>query len=381
MAEDRGLLLHEARYDSLVAAIDAPGLNALDLISNLRAFKPTAQTENEVAKQTNAAASPPAPTGRGVLHDIDVYLQGINAYIDSHNHTLGPFSHVRPFTLTDIYAFNALKDQFVGEGGGQRGRPTPSSCPACATAWAPRRAPTVWNDLREANDPEAPVSVPGHVQLPAAAQQHQRQRDPRPQQPVGAAPTPRCAVQRDVQGPRHQRAAGLGQALGHPPPDHGRRPADRLLLPRSDAGDGPRGPRHQPARRRPRRRSPGYIFIGRNQDSALVADLGRPGPDRHLRRDAVRPQRPPLHVRRQVPPMQFFNAGRAQPRHARRAEGHLLPHGPRTGHSVTPASTAGWSRSRASARATARTCSTCSSTASSPTVRSTTCISSSGPRT
>ena len=53
VAEDRGLLLNEARYISLLAAIDAPGLSAISLIGNLASFKPTAQTENEVAKQTN----------------------------------------------------------------------------------------------------------------------------------------------------------------------------------------------------------------------------------------------------------------------------------------------------------------------------------------
>ena len=44
-AEDRGLLLSEARYDSLVAAIDAPGLSAIGLVENLDSFAPTAQTE------------------------------------------------------------------------------------------------------------------------------------------------------------------------------------------------------------------------------------------------------------------------------------------------------------------------------------------------
>jgi hypothetical protein len=117
VAEDRGLLLQQARYDSLVAAIDAPGLNALNLVSSLRNFKPSAQTEHEVAKQT-ATLQASGANGRGVLHDLHVYLQGINAYIDSHGDTLGPFSHVAHFTLIDIYAFNALKDQFVGEGGG-----------------------------------------------------------------------------------------------------------------------------------------------------------------------------------------------------------------------------------------------------------------------
>ena len=49
--------------------------------------------------------------GRAVLHDIDVYLQGINAYLRTYGHTLGPFTRVAALTRTDIYAFDALKSQ------------------------------------------------------------------------------------------------------------------------------------------------------------------------------------------------------------------------------------------------------------------------------
>ena len=44
-AEDRGLLLEQARYNSRVAAIDAPGLSAIGLTAGLQSFKPSAQTE------------------------------------------------------------------------------------------------------------------------------------------------------------------------------------------------------------------------------------------------------------------------------------------------------------------------------------------------
>ena len=51
-AEDRGLLLQQARFNARVAAIDAPGLTALNLIAGLENFQPSAQTEAEVAKQS-----------------------------------------------------------------------------------------------------------------------------------------------------------------------------------------------------------------------------------------------------------------------------------------------------------------------------------------
>jgi acyl-homoserine lactone acylase PvdQ len=157
LAEDRGLLLSEARYDSLVAAIDAPGVSALGLVAGLKSFKPTQQTEREVSKQTNALLAAGAK-GRAVLHDIDVYLQGINAYFRAHGSTDSPF------TRTDIYAFNALKDQFVGEGGGNEA-PRAEFLSALERRYGAKKGSAIWNDLREPNDPEAPASVPGHVQF------------------------------------------------------------------------------------------------------------------------------------------------------------------------------------------------------------------------
>lgn len=110
-AEDRGLLLAQARYDSRVAAIDAPGLSAIGLVEHLKSFVPSQQTENVVSRQTRVLLKA-GPEGRDVLHDIDVYVTGINAYLKATNSTQPPF------TRNDIYAFNALKDQFFGEGGG-----------------------------------------------------------------------------------------------------------------------------------------------------------------------------------------------------------------------------------------------------------------------
>lgn len=85
-------------------------------------------------------------------------MQGINAYFGSHGST-GP-----PFTRTDIYAFNALKDQFVGEGGGDEAVRS-EFLSGLRHRLGARCGLAVWNDLREAYDPEAPASVPGHVQL------------------------------------------------------------------------------------------------------------------------------------------------------------------------------------------------------------------------
>jgi acyl-homoserine lactone acylase PvdQ len=155
-AEDQGLLLGEAHYLGLLAAIDAPGLSAVNLIGNLASFTPTKQTENEVAKQTSTLLAH-GHEGRAVLHDIDLYLEGINAYRAAHDQT-------PKFTRNDIYAFNAIKDQFVGEGGGNQALNS-EFLSALQRHLGASKGMKVWNDLREAHDPEAPASVPGHVQF------------------------------------------------------------------------------------------------------------------------------------------------------------------------------------------------------------------------
>jgi acyl-homoserine lactone acylase PvdQ len=158
-AEDRNLLLSEARYDSELAAVDAPGVSAIGLIGSLASFKPTAQLQNTIAQQTNVLLKAGAE-GRAVLHDIDVYLEGINAWYAKYSPS------TPPFTRTDIYAFNALKDQFVGEGGGQQATNS-EFLASLQQHLGDKKGMAVWNDLREADDPEAPVSVPGRVRFQA----------------------------------------------------------------------------------------------------------------------------------------------------------------------------------------------------------------------
>ncbi len=257
IAEQRGLLLQQARFDSLVAAIDAPGLDALGLVSSLKSFTPSAQTEAEVAKQTGALLAHGAE-GRAVLHDIDVYLQGINAYFAAHG------GNPKPFTRTDIYAFNALKDQFVGEGGGDEAVRS-EFLSALRHRYGLRRGNRIWNDLREPNDPEAPVSVPGHVRFQAPL------RSTRGNVVLDAGSLDSAAAQavataRDARG--HASNALLvsaGRSATHHPimvagPQIGYfYPGLTLEVDEQGPGISQRGVTSAPF--------PGYIFIGRSQDA------------------------------------------------------------------------------------------------------------------
>jgi hypothetical protein len=55
-------------------------LSALNLVVGLKQFTPSAQTEREVGKQTKVLEQA-GRKGREVLHDVDVYLKGIDAYL------------------------------------------------------------------------------------------------------------------------------------------------------------------------------------------------------------------------------------------------------------------------------------------------------------
>jgi acyl-homoserine lactone acylase PvdQ len=161
-AEDRGLLLQQARYNARVAAIDAPGLSALGLISGLQNFQPSAQTEAEVAKQTNVLKNA-GPEGQAVLRDIDTFISGINAYNSSHG------SSAAPWTRKDVYAVNALKGQFVGQGGGDEARRA-QFLGGLTHRFGQAKGKSIFNDLRQFKNPESPTSIPGNFdygQIPA----------------------------------------------------------------------------------------------------------------------------------------------------------------------------------------------------------------------
>jgi acyl-homoserine lactone acylase PvdQ len=162
-AEDRGLLLQQARNDARVAAIDAPGLNAVSLIASLQSFVPSKQTETEVAKQTNVLLRH-GRQGRAVLHDIDTFISGINAYLAAHSPSTAPW------TRNDMYSLNALKGQFVGEGGGDEARRS-EFLGGLEQRLGVSHGFSVFNDLRQFKNAGSPTSVDGtfnYGQIPAS---------------------------------------------------------------------------------------------------------------------------------------------------------------------------------------------------------------------
>jgi len=150
-AEDRGLLLSQARYNSRVAVIDAPGLGALNLIAGLKTFVPSAQTEAATAAETKVLLAA-GKKGRQVYKDIKTFCKGINAYWKKTK------SSNPPFTPSDVYALEALKGQFVGQGGGAEAVHT-EFFSALQQRLGTDGALSLFNDLRQHNDPEMPASI------------------------------------------------------------------------------------------------------------------------------------------------------------------------------------------------------------------------------
>jgi acyl-homoserine lactone acylase PvdQ len=151
--EDRHLLGEQARYNGRVAALDVPGLSAIDLITGLQQFEPSAQTEAEVAKQSGVLRRK-GKEGRAVLRDIDAFISGVNDHITVEN------LPDEPWTRNDVFAINAVKGQFLGQGGGDEARRT-QFFSSLSDTLGPQRGLSVFNDLRQFKNPGSPTSIDG----------------------------------------------------------------------------------------------------------------------------------------------------------------------------------------------------------------------------
>jgi acyl-homoserine lactone acylase PvdQ len=151
IAADRSLLLNQARFNGITSAIDAPNLSSIDLIRELYQFEPSAQANAIVARQTKVIQAA-GPKGVQLLHDIDLYVAGINAWYAANSPS------TPKFTRNDIYSFNAIKGQFLGEGGGNE--PAASEMlDGLQRRFGSKRGFAMWQDLRNRRDPETTTTV------------------------------------------------------------------------------------------------------------------------------------------------------------------------------------------------------------------------------
>jgi acyl-homoserine lactone acylase PvdQ len=152
-ASDRRLLGEQARYNARAAAIEVPNVSAIGLVAGLQNFRPSEQTETEVAKQTQVLEAA-GKEGRAVLHDIDVFISGINDFIAANG------LPDQPWTRNDVFAVNALKGQFLGEGGGREARNS-MFLAGLQQRLGAKKGEKVFDDLRQFKNPELPTTIDG----------------------------------------------------------------------------------------------------------------------------------------------------------------------------------------------------------------------------
>jgi acyl-homoserine lactone acylase PvdQ len=128
------------------------------------ATTPASPPSTEIAKQTGALLRY-GHQGRAVLHDIDTFTSGINAFLAAHSPS------TPPWTRNDVYALNALKGQFVGQGGGDEARRS-QFLGGLEQRLGASQGLSVFNDLRQFKNEGSPTSVDGRFDyghIPAQA--------------------------------------------------------------------------------------------------------------------------------------------------------------------------------------------------------------------
>jgi hypothetical protein len=150
--EDRGLLLAQGRYPARFAALDAPGINAFGLVTGLKQVTVTKQTDKIIDREQTGALRARGKEGRALLHDVEVYVQGVNARLRFEK------SSQKPWTRVDVYSINALAGQIFGQGGGDEVRRS-MLLSALQSRLGATQADTIFNDLSEHNDKDTPVTI------------------------------------------------------------------------------------------------------------------------------------------------------------------------------------------------------------------------------
>ncbi len=151
-AEDRTLLMDQVRGPGRIAALDVPGISPFS-IGQLNPFHPSQATEDFLASQADVLRGL-GPDGQQIIDDVDNYVAGINSWRTLHG-VSGPL-----WTRNDVISVAALFGAVFGKGGGDEARRS-ELLSALQDRLGDRRGLQVWNDLREQNDSEAPVSVDG----------------------------------------------------------------------------------------------------------------------------------------------------------------------------------------------------------------------------
>ena len=151
LQQDRGLLLAQGRNPGRLAALDVPGISAFGLVTNLTPFTPTRQADRIIVRQQVRNLRRAGRDGRAVLHEIDVFVDGINARLRCER------SETKPYRRVDIFGFMALAGELFGRGGGDEA--ARSQFLDGLRDRLGDRAFTVFDDLASTVDPDRPNTL------------------------------------------------------------------------------------------------------------------------------------------------------------------------------------------------------------------------------
>jgi acyl-homoserine lactone acylase PvdQ len=150
--EDRGLLLATARYPGRLAALDAPNIDAFGLVQNLKTFTPTKSADRLIERAALKGLRSRGAAGRTLLHDIDVYVAGLNARSKAEKSTQ------KPWTRVDVIGANALVGQIFGQGGGDEARRS-ELLSGLRKRLGTAKGQKAFDDLSERSDADSPTTI------------------------------------------------------------------------------------------------------------------------------------------------------------------------------------------------------------------------------
>jgi acyl-homoserine lactone acylase PvdQ len=150
-AADRGAVLELLRGPGRLAALDAPGVDALTLALSGKSFRPSSVTEGTLARQY-ALLRALGDRGRRTIRLVDAYVAGINAQY------LKAGVAAAKWTRNDVGAVAALVATVFGAGGGDEVRRS-QFLDLLQKRLGGEMGRRVWEDLRQRDDPEARVAL------------------------------------------------------------------------------------------------------------------------------------------------------------------------------------------------------------------------------
>ncbi len=152
--EDRSLLMNEGRGPARAAVLDIPGVNAFGLVTSLRSFTASPQAEAFVSAQVRLLRDS-GPKGRQVYTDFVNWVAGVNAFIQGN---VPAAQRPAPYTMDDAISLFAFIGSIFGNGGGNSVASS-ELLASLQAKYGATQGTSIWRDLRESNDPEAPTTI------------------------------------------------------------------------------------------------------------------------------------------------------------------------------------------------------------------------------